>query len=102
MTQLDMFAARRERDLGIARVADNNQVFLETMRGAARMICRNKGQVTADDVREWADRAGIEPTNKNAWGAVFKSAEFVMVGYTTRRQVQGHGNIIRIWKLATA
>jgi hypothetical protein len=91
--------AIKYRDAGIAAISARNQTFLETVRGAARMICRRHGTVTADDVRKWADENGIEPTGKNAWGAVFKSRDFVAVGFTTSRQVQGHGNLQRVWAL---
>ena len=97
--QLDLFAARRGRDRGIARVAAKNGTFLETMRGVARMICRQKGSVTADDLREWADRNGIQPSHQNAWGAVFHHSEFEPGEFVVSRQVQGHSNRIRLWRL---
>ena len=97
--QFNLPLALAERDFGINAVAERNQTFLETVRGAARMICRNQGSVTADDVRKWADENGYAPSNKNCWGAVFKSPDFVAVGFTTSRQVQGHGNRLVRWAL---
>lgn len=91
-----------ERDAGIAAVAARNQTFLETVRGAARMICRRQGTVTADDVRKWADENGIEPTHRNCWGAVFKTPDFEFAGLTRSAQVQGHGNRICIYRIKTA
>jgi hypothetical protein len=91
--------ALHERDKGVRRVASKNGTFLETMRGVARLICRQKGSVTADDLREWAGKHGIEPTHYNAWGAVFLCDDFYSDGRTKSNQKQGHGNDIRIWKL---
>jgi hypothetical protein len=91
--------ALHERDKGVRRVASKNGTFLETMRGVARLICRQKGSVTADDLREWADKHGIKPTHYNAWGAIFHKSEFTCVGRVTSKQVQGHGNEIKLWKL---
>lgn len=87
------------RDRGIELVSLSNASFLETMRGVARMICRDKGEVCADDLRDWAKDHGIEPSHKNAWGAVFKNGDFESVRFIRSRQVQGHGNLICIWKL---
>lgn len=96
--QLDLGLARRNRDAGIAKVASKNGTFLETMRGVARIICRQKGKVTADDLRDWAECNGVQPTHFNAWGAVFNK-EFMPGEYVQSRQVQGRGNRIRVWRL---
>lgn len=96
--QLDLGLARRNRDAGIAKVASKNATFLETMRGVARMMCRQKGKVTADDLREWAECNGVEPTHPNAWGAVFNK-EFAPGEFVVSRQAQGHSNRIRVWRL---
>lgn len=101
MTQitLNLEQGRYLRDRGIELASMRNQTFLETVRSAARMICREKGTVTCDDVRKWASDNNIEPTTPNGWGALFKSPEFVSVGYTQSAQVQRHGGILRVWKL---
>lgn len=95
--------AFRERDKGIARVASKNVIFISTMCGIARLLCRQKGQITADDLREEAERRGIAPSHFNCWGALCVSPEwksdFEFVCYTHSRRVQGHGNLIRTWKL---
>lgn len=87
------------RDRGIEQVSLNNASFLETMRGVARMICREKGEVTADDIREWAKQHSIEPTHKNCWGAIFKNGEFESKGFVRSKQVSGRGNWIMVWRL---
>lgn len=94
-----LLLALHERAKGVARVASKNGTFIETMRGVARIICRQKGQVTADDLREWAAAHDLKPTHYNAWGAVFQCDDFYSAGFTKSTQRQGHGNDIRIWKL---
>ena len=99
--QMDLFTARRRRDAGIARVSSKNAAFLEAMRGVARMICRQKGSVTADDLREWAARNDIQPSHANTWGAVFHRSEFEPSEFVVSKQIQGHSNRIRLWRLKT-
>lgn len=105
MTQLALALA--ERDRGIARVKSKNADWVETMRSAARMLARRKADriITADDLREWVKthpEVG-EPTHYNAYGAVFcRNPDFEFAGYTKSVQPQGHGNIIRKWRLVAA
>lgn len=87
------------RDRGIEQVALNNESFVATMRGVARMICREKGEVTADDLREWADKNNVHPTHVNAFGAIFRSKEFEFVRFTRSKLPQGHGNRQIVWRL---
>lgn len=98
--QLDL--ALVERDRAIARVAAKNATFIETMRGVARMIARKQGTVTADDLRDHLAKHPElgQPTHYNAFGAVFvNNPDFVLEGYVKSRQKQGHGNLIRRWRL---
>lgn len=97
----DLQLALQLRDQGIQAVSLRNADFLATMRGVARMICRQKGEVTADDLREWADRNNVKPSHVNAFGAIFRSKEFVAVGEYISRQKQGHGNKCYRWGLRT-
>ncbi len=103
--QLELAIA--ERDRGVAKVKAKNSDFVETMRGVARMLARRAPDrtVTADDLRAWlAENPYVEgPTHYNAFGAIFcRNHDFEFVGYTKSAQVQGHGNIIRKWRLRVA
>lgn len=96
--QLDLALA--ERDKGISRVKAKNSDFVETLKSVARMIARKNGTVCADDLRKWADENGMVPTSSNAWGAIFcRNPDFVLHGYARSSQVQGHGNLQRVWAL---
>ena len=99
MTTLDLSAALKARNEGIALALSHDQVFTATARGLARMLCREKGEITMDDVREACAKMGLVPHHKNCWGTVFHRSEFEPVGLTRSKQVQGHGNLIRVWKL---
>lgn len=103
--QLDLALA--ERDKGIARVKAKNADFVETMRAVARRLARSKPDriITSDDLREWHQQNPQygEPSHFNVWGAVFcNNEDFEFAGYTKSVQKQGHGNIIRRWRLIVA
>jgi hypothetical protein len=103
--QLELAIA--ERDKGVARVKAKNADFVETMRGVARRLARNKADriITADDLRDWySHNQNIgSPSHFNVWGAVFcNNDDFEFVGYTKSVQKQGHGNIVRKWRLISA
>ena len=95
--------AFHERDKGVRRVSSKNTVFISTACGIARLLCRQKGQITADDLREEAAKRGVTPTHFNCWGALCRSPEwlrdFEFVGFTKSTQKQGHGNRICIYRL---
>jgi hypothetical protein len=95
-----------ERDKGIARVKAKNSDWIESARGVARIAARRKPDriITADDLHEELKifpEIG-EPSHYNAYGAVFaNNDDFEFVNYTKSVQKQGHGNIIRRWRLIT-
>ena len=91
--------ARGERDKGMKRVAANNREFLIIMRDFARQICREKGWVCADDLREWAHGHNLKPTHYNAFGTILTAKEFIPGEYIVSKQAQGHCNRVRVWRL---
>ena len=91
--------ARQARDKGMKRVAGNNAEWLLDMRHVARDICRQKGWVCSDDLREWSDAHGRYPTHYNAFGTILTAKEFIPGEYIVSKQAQGHMNRIRRWTL---
>ncbi len=98
--EFNLDAALADRDEGIARVASNSASWVEIARAEARSIARERGEVTADDVRRVLYPQGLRPRHYNAWGAVFQVG-FVFTGrYHTSEVRRGHGNQQRVWRLA--
>ena len=96
-TQLELSIAAGK--AGIERVASKNLAFLAEVRELAVQLCRQRGTVTIDDVREntiW------KPSHPNAWGAVFKSSEFEFIRMEPCRHIAGHGRWVRVWRLKNA
>jgi len=85
------------RDRGLDQVESNSPTFQELMRAEAKRICRIKGWVTSDDLREYANREGIEPHHPNAWGAVFRGKDWVTVGIANSTVPTNHARLIRRW-----
>jgi len=94
--------AQRQKELGLEIVENNNRTFIETMRSAARMLARKKEIISNDDLRDWYEKNKARvpgPLHPNAWGAIFKTGEWVSVGFIGSEQVSRRGGIIRLWKL---
>lgn len=109
---------RELRDEGQALVESTNQTWVKTLRDTAIEIAKEKGTVTSDDLRRWADSNGYKPqdfctkcttggcerVHENSWGAVFVVSRTVFVwtgeykqsDYTTNR-----ARDIKIWKLGS-
>lgn len=101
-TKFNLPAARAARGAGIALVSDHNREWLDVVREVAIGIARRKGWACADDVREWCEANDFRPHHHNAYGAIFRSREFVPGEYIVSAQVQGHGNRVRVHRLKEA
>ena len=97
--QLDLLAGEEARDRGIHLVAINGAAFLERARAAARSMAEMFGEVSCDDIREWASVEGIKPHHRNVWGALFADSAWVCVGRRPSRLVSNHGREIKTWRL---
>ena len=82
--QLDIFEQR-----------DNE--FLERCRNLARLICRERGQVSINDIREFVTvPSGVHPS---VLGAVFRTKEFRPVGYTEATHKEAHARAVRVYQM---
>lgn len=71
--------------------------FLERCRSLARLICRERGQVSINDVREYITvPPGVHPS---VLGAVFRTKEFKKVGHTEATHAQAHARVVRVYQL---
>jgi hypothetical protein len=96
---MSLQAGRAAQQMGLDLVESNSQVFTETMRGYARMVAKEHGQVTSDDLREYARDIGLYPHHQNAWGAIFRSPMFTPLGFTHSRITSNRARVIRVWGL---
>jgi hypothetical protein len=104
MSNLPLFdrqASEAAKDAGMALAAGNKQSLLEYAQELAVELARSNGEVTADDVVEQMHlRRGIEPGSLgNASGSIFKTGQFMIVGYSRARRVKSHGRVIARWRL---
>lgn len=103
--ELDLGAAREQRDLGMARAAaaGNNKALLAISREVAEEIAAKKGTVTCEDVRA---ALTLVPQHhrrdsQNWMGSMFKDRRFEWTGeYVTCRIPCNHANRHKVWRLA--
>ena len=98
--QPDLIDAMAARDAGIARIELSNKEFLAEARTVALEIGHRQATVTIDDVRDACAERGLVPISYQAWGPLFMDGNWEWIGKWVRsKQVQGHGNPIRVWRL---
>jgi hypothetical protein len=84
---------------GLDAIEAGSDGWVHRARAAARRIARERERVTADDVREWAYRAGDEPGSPNAYGAIFRGKEWVEVSFTQSKHETNNARRIIVWTL---
>lgn len=95
----DVAEATRRRDEGMALAARGKESWLLEAREVAVEIAREKGTVSADDVRA----AGVETpegSSPNVFGSLFKDPRFAFDHFTESQRPSRHRNVIRVWRLA--
>lgn len=93
----DRDRARRRRDEGVALTETANAEFVQAMRDYAINVCRQRGQVHIDDLRQRALELGIKPASSNAWGAIFRGKGWKQIGLKASELVTNHGHRSPIW-----
>ena len=100
MTQLTLDSAESaaRKEAGQAAVEESDKGFVEFMRRAARTISEESGFVSSDNLRVLAAELGMIPKHVNAWGAVFKGAQWKIVGRKKSAVPSCHHREIKIWQ----
>lgn len=100
MTQLSLYRGESAKLQGIELVGLKGSAFVTLMRGVAAAICRERGSVTCDDLREYAAGNDISPHHPNAWGAIFRPPTWKCIGRRKSAFPSNHAREIRVWRLA--
>jgi len=85
----------KDRQLDIFEQRDHQ--FLERCRSLAVMICRERGTVSINDIRQFIEvPPGVHPS---VLGAVFRTKQFKKVGLVEASHPQAHARIVRVYQL---
>lgn len=96
MTQLSL--GLRLKEQGMQAAAEAKQMALMRARTVARVIAESTGfPVCINDVNEVLAEEGIELGN--AAGSVFKESYWEAAGFVRVGHAQGHGRMVRMWRL---
>jgi len=87
------------KEQGQIRVEVNNQEFVDAMRFNARLIAKQNGSVSTDDLRAVADRLNLKPKHPNCWGSIFRGKEFQPLGFIQSKIPSNHARVIREWEV---
>jgi len=87
------------KEQGQIQVEANNQEFVDAMRFNARLIAKQNGSVSTDDLRAVADRLNMKPKHPNCWGSIFRGKEFQPLRSFPSKILSNHGRSIIEWGL---
>ena len=88
---------RALRDCQLALFDIRHAEFLDRCRALAVEVCREKGSVSINDIRE---RITVPPgCHPSVFGSVFKNKMFISVGITEAAHPEAHARLIRVYTL---
>ena len=96
--QLDLSLGESLRDDGLDRVEGNNSKWIELAREYAVVFCKRHDTVSADDIRDWAERMNYWPQHSNAFGALFRPKCWLFTGWKQSKHASNHARAIRVWR----
>lgn len=99
----DLAEGERLKEVGILQASDmtSRRFLLEKAKEVAHWICRNAGDVTADDVYREMEIRGYSPDLLgNAAGAIFRGEEFEFTGqWLKSSRATNHARMNRVWRV---
>lgn len=96
----DLELGEQLRDAGKDRVAQSNADLRRLLLERAERLARRDGEVTTDQLREYAERLGLQPTHPAFWGSLMRGARWQCAGYRRSKVASNRAREIRVWKLA--
>lgn len=84
---------------GIDRAESHEPSLAERLRGHLRDLARERGSVTIDDARDYAEEHGLVVPHKNFWGALFRPSDWVAVTTLPSRRPAKHAHRNTVWCL---
>ena len=86
------------KESGLDAIEVSNAAWLKKMREYAVTFSRFTGEVSADDVRRYAEQVHWKPHHSNAYGGIFRGTGWKAIGYTQSQHPSNHGRTIRVWR----
>ena len=86
------------REQGLDSVEYHNMNWVERMRERARKLSIQHGSVCADDLRLIANKTHDNPEHVNAWGAVFRGKDWMVIGRKRSETPTAHAREIKVWQ----
>lgn len=84
---------------GLEKVEKNSKEFLAILRQKAEEIAREKGQVSIDELRAFAEENCLRPHHPNAWGAIFRGRQWVVCGEKHSKWKTNNARRINVYSL---
>lgn len=93
-----LYTASEARDIVMLHHEQTKQHYLYAARGLAVRICKEKGEVTINDIRDKLPPP--EEMHPSVLGAIFRDRRFIHTGrYTTAKHLASHARKVGIYQL---
>lgn len=89
------------RESGQDRVESHNREFVAQMRIIAKQICKERGTVSTDDLRRYADAHGIVPPHFKAYSVIFRGKDWAFVAWKPSEIPSNNGRRIAIYTFSS-
>lgn len=96
--KFDFSLGENLRDKGKDLVENNNERWIDHMREYAAEYSLDHGQVTTDQLRDYADLIHWQPEHPNAWGAMFRGKQWRAIGRIKSKRTSNHARLITVWR----
>ena len=96
MTQLSLGEAAKQK--GLDAVEMNDAEFIQLMRALAEFRAIALGEISTDELREYAARNHIAPRSPNSWGAILRGKDWEVIGRKKSAVVSNHAREIRVYR----
>lgn len=97
--QLNLLDGAWRKKHGLDRVEEKAEDWITWIRRKAHMWAQIHGEVSADNLRHFADSYDRHPHHPNAWGAIFRGRQWEVVGYRKSTYRTNNARRICVWRL---
>jgi hypothetical protein len=93
----DLAAGKALKDAGLASIEARNPDVLGALRNLARNLAWERGEISINDLREFAELP--EDTTPLVFAAVFRGKDWEPCGFTMAAHPQAHARTVRLYRL---
>jgi hypothetical protein len=96
--QLSLADAEAAKRKGLDAVEKNDAEFIQLMRAEAEFRAIVYGEISTDELREYAAMNHITPHSPNSWGVILRGKDWEVIGRKKSAVASNHAREIRVYR----